>query len=110
MVIESIVAVLTPFFDSSQANWFTITVFSLGMSVYGILIWLFSHILAKRDLFKLKQLHGKGDLYEFLQNLFDEFVFLLEYVVVFPIISFIFFCVLSLFLLFLAKDQPMESV
>ncbi|MBI4043826.1 MAG: hypothetical protein HY393_03395 [Candidatus Diapherotrites archaeon] len=95
--------------DELFLHGFEVGLFSLGMAVYAIIIWQYYHLVAKRDLFRFKRKEGRG--FEVLiSNLFGEFVFLLEYLIVFPLITFVFFSVFAVMLFFLAKEQPLESI
>lgn len=109
MVIETIAEILTPPLLDFQQNWQIITLFTLAITVYMVLVWHYFHLVAKRDLLKFNKIKGDG-FWVTIGNLMGEFVFLLEYLIVFPIITFIFFGAFALAMLFLAKEQPLESV
>lgn len=109
MVVETIAEILTPSLLDFQQNWQAITLFTLAISAYMVGVWHYFHIVAKRDLLKFNKIKGDG-FWVTIGNLMGEFVFLLEYLIVFPIITFIFFGVFALAMLFLAKEQPLESV
>lgn len=109
MVVEFIAETLTPFFLDFQQHWQITTLFTIGIAVYMVLVWHYFHLVAKRDLLKFNKIKGDG-FWVTIGNLMGEFVFLLEYIIVFPIITFIFFGAFALAMLFLAKEQPLESV
>lgn len=109
MVVEFIAEALTPFLLDFQQHWQIITIFTLGIALYMILMWHYFHIVAKRDLLKFNKIKGDG-FWVAVGNLAGEFVYLIEYLIVFPIITFVFFSVFALAMLFLAKEQPLESV
>lgn len=109
MALEEIIGWLSLFLMDFQQNWQIVTIFTLGIALYGILMWHYFHFLSKRDLLKFNKIKGEG-IHVLVANLFGEFIFLVEYIIVFPIITFIFFGVFSLFMLFLAKEQSLEAI
>ena len=109
MVIEMIVELLAPFLVEFQQHWQATAIFTLAIALYVLLVWHYFHLVAKRDLLKFNKIKGDG-FWVTVGNLAGEFVYLLEYLIVFPIITFLFFGVFALAMLFLAKEQPLESI
>jgi len=83
-----------------------ILIFVLGLLIYGIIVWEFYSTLSKRDLFKvnLKPYMSKK------QMLGEIIAFILKYTFLFPIYTFIWFLILSLFILFLSKSLVLEEI
>ena len=98
--MEDIIGMITSFIVSIYSGYegqlITLTAYTIGMVVYAIVIWHFYRSLAKKEIFKKKE-GGTG-------------WYVLKYLIIFPIISFIWFIILSVFLFFLAKDLPVEGV
>jgi hypothetical protein len=109
MVLESLWGWLSPFWVEFNQHWQTTTIFTLAIALYTLLVWHYFHLVAKRDLLKFNKIKGDG-FWVTIGNLMGEFVFVLEYLIVFPIITFIFFGVFALAMLFLAKEQSIEAI
>lgn len=92
------------------SNLFSLGIYLTGMVLYAIIIWHFYQFMAKRELFKMKiERPARGFSY-FIKKIFDFFEFILHYVFIFPVISFIWFLVLSGFLMFLSKSNDMGQI
>ena len=109
MVVDGLAGFFAPFLVDFQQNWEIVTLFTLGITAYMLIVWHYFHLVAKRDLMKFNKIKGEG-WEAFFANAFGEFVFVLEYLIAFPIITFIFFGVFALFMLFLAKEQSLEFI
>jgi hypothetical protein len=83
-----------------------ILIFVLGLLIYGIIVWEFYSTLSKRDLFKisLKPYMSKK------QMLGEIITFILKYTFLFPIYTFVWFLILSLFILLLSKSLALEEI
>lgn len=87
-----------------------LTIFSFGMFLYGVFIWHFYRLLARRELissdFSGKYLHtGKKKL-----EVAGITTYVLKHVFVFPLIIFAWFIVYSIFMFFLARSLSSETV
>lgn len=87
-----------------------LVIFVIGMTIYAIFIFKFYRFIARRDIFKL-QLY-RHDITEFawLKNLFKIFLYLFEYVLLFPLIIFVWFAFLSILLILLSKGQTINAI
>jgi len=96
-----IVTMITTFFTTIiggyEQNFITLATYTVGMVVYAIVIWHFYRHLAKKEIFKRKRDGGKGG-------------YILKYLILFPLVSFIWFLIFSIFLFFLAKNISVENV
>ncbi|MBN2368466.1 hypothetical protein JXC34_05600 [Candidatus Woesearchaeota archaeon] len=91
------------------ANLANLTIYSLCMAIYVMIVWHYYRTLSKRDIFNPK-IKYPGELGgTFLTNLRVGFDFFLKYFIIFPFISFFWFLVLSAFLLFLSKGQDVAQ-
>jgi len=90
-------------------NFLEIFLFTLGIAVYGVIVWTFYQKISKRDIFEsgIRRYERRLDV---RQKIFKTFLRMVEYGLVFPIISFISFVVLATLLFLLAKNQPVESI
>ena len=85
-------------------------VFSIIITFYSIFVWLFYNFLAKRDILKLDL--NKYNTFEhsgFLK-FFAAIFYIIEFIIIVPFVICLWFSVLSILLLLLAKDQPIISI
>ena len=80
--------------------------FVLGIVIYAIFIFKFYRFLARRDIIKLDLTRHARSVSRIPRVLF----YLLENIVIFPVIVFFWYAVLVTLLSLLAKDQPPESI
>ena len=84
--------------------------FVLGMAVYAFFVFKFYCFLAKRDIFEFDERdYGKGD-HPFLDKTLGVGLYILQYLVLFPLIVFFWFGVLTVFLVFMSKNQPIDTI
>lgn len=82
----------------------------IGITLYSIFIWKFYRFLAKRDILKL-QVFGNGrGLAGYIQYEFSFLVYIIENLILVPILVFFWFSVLALLLLFLVENQNPQSL
>ncbi|HEX5359202.1 MAG TPA: hypothetical protein VFW99_04725, partial [Candidatus Nitrosotalea sp.] len=87
-----------------------LVLFSFGMFLYSVFIWHFYRLLARRELFSAKfgdkYIHtGKRKL-----EVVSIAVYVIKYVILFPLIIFAWFIVYSIFMFFLAQSISSETV
>jgi hypothetical protein len=85
--------------------------YSLGMAVYAVFIWHFYRFLAKRDIFNFhteKYTDKQGKLT--FKGIIGFTSYLINYLIIIPISTFFWFAVLAAFLLFMAKQQPINQI
>lgn len=92
-----------------QADLVPIAAYGIFIVIYGIIIWHYYRTLAKRDLFHAKMEEGNTFTIRF-RNFIRRFSVLLGYVVIFPLISAVWFAILAFFIVVLAKNRPVESI
>ena len=91
------------FFDRQFLNLFIATVVLIAASYFA---WhIYSNQLAKRDLFRKRMRIGKTS-YHF----FDHVIYLLKYLIVFPIYSFLWFLIFAFLLFMLSKSRPIDDI
>lgn len=111
MVLENIsfdvgIPIINDVINTFLQNAESITIIALTMAIYAIVIWHYYRLLAKRDLFNPKEDESNSIVVKF----FESFEFIAKYVIVFPLISFIFFGIFSLMLFLLSKDQSIQII
>ena len=90
-------------------NVFRLLIYTVAMELYAILVWNFYRKLAKKDIFNLDIKRHHTFRVGFLKKIADFFEFLFKYLIAFPFITFIFFSMLSVLLLFLSKSQTVQQ-
>lgn len=103
---------LLPGFDLQQAVDLLqpLTFFVLGVVFYSVFIFKFYRFLARRDIFRLNlRKYGKAGL-PWLQKTLKSLLYVIEYIILFPVFAFFWFLVLAIFLAFLSKGQTIENI
>lgn len=80
------------------------------IGMYAIFIWAFYRFLAKRDIFHLDLNKYSKSVHPLFGRFFEVIFFFIKFLVIFPIIIFFWFGILSLFLLFLSKSQSINQI
>jgi hypothetical protein len=116
MVIEQInqilLDVVSVVFTGYETEMLSLALYTVGIALYGIIIWNFYRHLAKKDIFstdfsKYKAMHGGVT---FVKKFLSSFFYILKYLVIFPLYTFLWFGILSGFLFLLAKTQTVENI
>ena len=86
-------------------------IFTVGIFIYGVLIYIFYRFVAKRDVFGfdvhnyiVKRIERRGSA------LADAIIGTFKYAVIFPIFVFLWFAGFSLMLFFMAKNTPIDHI
>lgn len=87
-------------------------VFTIGLFVYAIFVWHFYKTLSKRDLFKIdwEKYNLPYVKHKTLGKVGSTISYILKYGFVFPIYIFIWFLILSLFLLILTEEAAINNI
>ena len=88
-----------------------LALYSLGMAVYGVFIWHFYRFLARKDIFNFhteKYMDKQGKLT--FKGVIGFIFYFINYLILVPISTFFWFAVLAAFLLFMAKEQPLNQI
>jgi len=87
-----------------------LVIFSLGMVAYAVFVFHFYRYLARKDIIELDlEKHNRSEL-AWLKKTISVIFYMIQYVVLFPIMAFFWFGILVLLLTFLAKNQTLESI
>ncbi|MBU0952847.1 MAG: hypothetical protein KKA90_00275 [Nanoarchaeota archaeon] len=108
-MIDVVFPFLELIYTNFAVNAYTATTFSIAMAIYAIVVWHYYQILSKRDFFHYHHIQGSGFKVA-AENALGGFLFILKYLILFPIITFILFVILSSFLFLLAKEQAIETI
>ena len=100
---------LSPIIGESYLQLFT---FTIGLSIYAIFVWYFYKSLSKRDLFSinLEKYNLPYIKHKTLGKVGSILAYILKYGIIFPIYVFIWFLILSLFLLVLSEEITVNNI
>ncbi len=94
----------------AQGVLFGLAPYLIGIVIYSIFIFKFYRFLAKRDIFELDlDKYNKAPM-GFLSKIMDSVLYLVKYIFLFPLVIFFWFLILSVMLIFLAKEQPIQLI
>ncbi len=82
-----------------------VVIFSIGMVIYGIFIWHFYQLIARRDIISIGDKKTKTGA-----RVASVAAYILKYIIIFPLIIFVWFFVYSMFMFFLAPDVEIKFV
>ncbi len=87
-----------------------VAVYVLGMSVYAIFIFRFYRFVASRDMFGLDFSRYEESRHRFVRRVLGVVMYVIKYLIVFPLFAFFWFAVLTLILTFLSRDRPFADI
>lgn len=83
-----------------------LVLFVVGMIVYSVFIFKFYRFLSRRDIFKLNLREKHGGVSKF----FGVIWYVIEHLLLFPAFVFVWFAVISVLLMLMAKNQTASSI
>ena len=84
--------------------------FVAGTILYSIFVFSFYKFLSRKDIFKLNLSQYNNVEHQQLNKTLDVLLYVLEYLLIFPIFVFLWFMVFSIFFIFLAKNQGINEI
>ena len=94
--------------DAMDALW-PVLVYVLGMSIFAIFVFKFYRFVAARDVFELDIGKYEGLSFRWMRSLLHRILFVVKYLLLFPVFAFFWFAVLTVILAFLSKDQTFSQ-
>jgi hypothetical protein len=93
-------------------TYFQLFTFTFGLFVYAVFVWYFYKTLSKRDLFKidLEKYNLPHVKHKTLGKAGSVIAYILKYGLIFPIYIFVWFLVLSIFLLVLTEEAAVNHI
>jgi len=82
-----------------------LVLFVIGMVLYGVFIFKFYRFLGRKDIFKLNLREKYG-----VQKFFGGIWYAIEHLLLFPVAVFLWFAVVSVLLMILAKNQTTSGI
>lgn len=110
MVVQYILNLVKESFSLEEAIQAAkpLLIFVIGMVVYSVFIFKFYKFIATRDIFKLNLAEYSRSRWEGIKEVIVFLFYILEHLIIFPLFTFFWFFILSLFLIFLSKNQPVN--
>jgi hypothetical protein len=87
-----------------------LALYTILIALYSIFIWKFYKFLARRDILRLNLRQYSRTEHPFFHRLWAILLFLLEYIIILPLVVFVWFGILSLFLLILSEGQTVSQI
>ncbi len=87
-----------------------LTFFVMGMALYAIFIFNFYRFLGRRDMFELNLKRYEQSKMRALRMTIHFYSYVGKYLILFPLVAFAWFVILTMLLAFLARQQPIESI
>lgn len=116
-VIESISSVLSDFYNYIVSilplwmqNFVGLFLLVVLVFIYSIFIWKLHKFISKKNIFSLDLHQYNKSEHPFLSKLFAIGFYVLEYVIILPIIILFWFIIFALFLILMTKDIPVETI
>lgn len=88
----------------------SIILYIVGISIYSVFIFKFYRFIAKKDVFDLNLSQYNHSENAGLKKTLNILFYILEYLIIFPILTALWFVVLFVLLVFLSKNQSIESI
>jgi len=82
-----------------------LVIFVIGMVIYSIFIFKFYKFIAKRDIFKLNLAEYSRSKWEDVKEGIVFLFYILEHIIIFPLLTFIWFIFFSMLLIFMSENQ-----
>ncbi len=87
-----------------------VAVYILGMAAYALFIFKFYRFVALRDMFQIDLSRYEESRHSVVRGFLHIVIYVAKYLILFPIIAFFWFAVLTMILAFLSKEQPFSEV
>jgi len=95
--------------DALDLLW-PLAVYILGLAVYAIFVFKFYRFVASRDMFDLDVSKYEESRFQWVRVFLHIVLYLGKYIILFPVIGFFWFAVLTLILTFLSREQSFSDV
>lgn len=86
-----------------------VAVYVLGMSVYALFVFRFYRFVATRDMFALDMSKYEQVKLRWARSIVHVVLYVVKYIILFPVFAFFWFAVLTAILTFLAKDRTFSE-
>ena len=86
-----------------------LSLYVLAIAGYGVLVFKYYRFVASRDMFELDLSRYEGVSLRWLRSLLQVTLYVVKYLILFPVFAFFWFAVLTLVLAFLSKGQEFSQ-
>lgn len=87
-----------------------VVVYILGMTVYAVFVFNFYRFVATRDMFQIDLSKYEESRFRWVRAFLHIVMYIIKYLIVFPVFAFFWFAILTLILTFLSKDQSFTDI
>lgn len=87
-----------------------VVVYILGMTVYAVFVFNFYRFVATRDMFQIDLSKYEESRFRWVRAFLQIVMYVIKYLIVFPVFAFFWFAILTLILTFLSKDQSFTEI
>lgn len=87
-----------------------LSLFIIGVVIYSIFIFKFYRFLGKKNIFNLDLVQYNVTEHAFLKKCFTIIMYVIEYLILFPLFTFFWFAVITLLLMFLSKNLDLNNI
>ena len=87
-----------------------VLVYILGMTVYAIFVFRFYRFVASRDMFQLNLAQHEKSRHSLARTFLDITLYIVEYIILFPVFAFFWFAILTAILTFLSKGNSFSDI
>ena len=94
----------------TQFRYLMFGIYIIGITIYAIFIWKFYKFLAKRDLLELNLAQYNRSDHAFGKKFVAGILFILEYIIILPVVVFFWFFVMAFVLVLMAEGQNIHTI
>ncbi len=87
-----------------------VVVYIVGMTVYAVFVFKFYRFVASRDMFQLNLAQHEKSRHRWVKAFLDFTLYIVEYIILFPVFAFFWFAVLTAILTFLSKGNSFSDI
>ena len=87
-----------------------VVVYIIGMAVYAVFVFNFYRFVATRDMFQIDLSKYEESRFRWVRAFLQVVMYVVKYLIVFPVFAFFWFAILTLILAFLSKEQSFTEV
>lgn len=87
-----------------------VVVYIIGMAVYAIFVFNFYRFVATRDMFQMDLSKYEESRFRWVRAFLQVVMYVVKYLIVFPVFAFFWFAILTLILAFLSKEQSFTEI
>ena len=97
-------------FDDALNLLEPVTVYIFGMAVYALFVFRFYRFVASRDMFELDLSRYQESRFRLVRAFLHFLMYVIKYIIMFPIFAFFWFAVLTVILSLLSKEESFPDI